>query len=197
VTKLLFIRHGVTAWNVAGKIQGRTDVSLSDKSRSQLSGLCLPEAFQPCVWASSPLVRAVETARLLGAVDLVLEPRLTEMDWGDWEGRTLAELRAENGDSMIRNEARGLDFRPPSGESPRLVQQRLSDWIKSIAGVSERVTAVTHKGVIRVALALATGWDMTDKSPHQLDWTRAHLFSVASSGVLTISRLNIPLAPRL
>ncbi len=47
------------------------------------------------------------------------------MDWGDWEGATLDALRAEHGAAFVDNADRGLDFQPPAGESPRMVQARL------------------------------------------------------------------------
>jgi probable phosphoglycerate mutase len=52
---------------------------------------------------------------------------------------------------------------------------------------------VTHKGVIRAVLALATGWDMRDKPPHRLDWSAAHLFRLDASGEPRIARLNVAL----
>ena len=55
--------------------------------------------------------------------------------------------------------------------------------------------AVSHKGVIRAALALATGWDMTGKPPVRLDWGAAHLFLLDGSGHWALERANIPLEP--
>ena len=79
---------------------------------------------------TSPLRRCVETAALLGAPDAAREPRIIEMDWGDWQGESFAALRERLGEEMRENEARGLDFRPPGGESPRLVLARLKPWLK-------------------------------------------------------------------
>ena len=61
---------------------------------------------------TSPLQRCVQTAALLGAPDAAREPRIIEMDWGDWEGESFVALRARLGEAMRENEARGLDFRP-------------------------------------------------------------------------------------
>ena len=61
---------------------------------------------------TSPLARCVQTAALIGAPDAPREPRIIEMNWGDWEGESLAALRERLGDEMRDNEARGLDFRP-------------------------------------------------------------------------------------
>ena len=144
-------------------------------------------------WLTSPLRRARDTARLLGITEPVIEPRLSEMRWGKWEGDTLAGLRARLGAEMAAAEAAGLDLRPPDGESPREVQARVRPLLAEIAQSGRPTAAVTHKGVIRAVLALATGWDMRDKPPHRLDWSAAHLFRLDASGEPRIARLNVAL----
>jgi probable phosphoglycerate mutase len=130
----------------------------------------------------------METARLLG-LDPNPEPRLIEMAWGNWEGRRLKELRAELGKTMEENETRGLDFRPPGGESPRDVQKRLLPLLASLSGPT---VFVTHKGVLRALYALATGWSMTEKGRDKLRDGMAHAFRV-TDGTPAIEKLNIPL----
>ena len=116
---VVMIRHAATAWNEAGRIQGRTDIPLCERGRRALAGKRLPERFGSYRVHSSPLARAVETAALLGLGTPVLDPRLVEMNWGTWEGDTRASVAAADADGVARNEARGPDFRPPGGESPR------------------------------------------------------------------------------
>src|SRR5204863_9726600 len=115
----------------------------------------------------SPGRRARQTAALLGASDVMVTDALVEMDWGAYEGRTLAELRRDP--DFGANESRGLDFQPPGGESPRAVARRLGRWIATLED-GPPVLAVTHKGVIRAALSLATGWDLQGKPPARFDW---------------------------
>jgi len=115
------------------------------------------------------------------------------MRWGLWEGETLAGLRARLGAEMAAAEAAGVDLRPPGGESPREVQARIRPMLAEIAQRDRPTAAVTHKGVIRAVLALATGWDMRDKPPHRLDWSAAHLFRLDASGKPRIARLNVAL----
>jgi probable phosphoglycerate mutase len=196
MTLLGLIRHGATAWNEAGRIQGHADIPLSPRGRGDYDGLGPPPALDGAVWVSSPLRRAIETARLLGADGLRTEPRLIEMDWGAWEGRTLAELRDELGPAMRENENRGLDFRPPRGESPRHVQARLGPWLREVGQAKTPTVAVTHKGVIRALLALAVGWDMTGKPPARLEWNRVHIFALDPEGDPRPERLNQPLVRR-
>jgi broad specificity phosphatase PhoE len=164
--KFVLIRHGRTAWNEERRMQGRADLPLSPEGRTEVLRWRLPEAWADARWLSSPLRRATETAALLTDRPVAVEPRLIEMDWGAFEGRTLAELRAEAPEVMAANETRGLDFRPPGGESPREVRARLESLFADLT--DELVACVTHKGVIRAALSLATGWDMLAKPPLRL-----------------------------
>ena len=194
MTALALLRHGPTDWNKEGRIQGHTDIPLSESGRAEVAGWNLPTQFQQYAWVASPLLRTRETARLLGAPeDMATDPVLMEMNWGEWEGATLTELRKKLGDEMAENEGRGLDFRPVGGESPRDVQMRLYPWLKIRAQLGAATLAVSHKGVIRAILAAATGWDMIGKPPFRLSWNRIHLFSLAPDGSPSIDRLNIAL----
>jgi probable phosphoglycerate mutase len=186
---LLVIRHAQTDWNAEKRIQGHADRPLSAAGRESLQGARLPEGWEGAICLSSPLVRALDTARLLG-LEPIPEPRLIEMDWGDWEGQNLAELRARYGHELAEKEAAGLDFRPAGGESPRDVQERLRPLLASLRGPT---IFLTHKGVLRALYALATGWAMTGKAPHKLIDGRAHRFGVAEDGSPSVQELNIPL----
>jgi len=189
LSQVLVIRHGRTEWNAAGRIQGRADPPLSSAGRAGVACWRLPAGWLRAPCLASPLLRAIETARLLG-LEPQPEPRLIEMDWGGWEGRRLAELRAELGDTMRRNEAAGLDFRPPGGESPRDVQARLLPLLASLAGPT---ILVTHKGVLRALYALASGWDMRQDPPDKLRDGCAHIFTAAADGPVSVDALNLPL----
>jgi broad specificity phosphatase PhoE len=169
--KFILIRHGRTAWNEEGRMQGRADLPLSPVGRAEVLGWRLPGAWADARWLTSPLCRATETAALLTDRPVAIEPRLIEMDWGAFEGHTLAELRAEAPATMAANEARGLDFRPAGGESPREVRSRLESLFADLGAdpaAQAIVVCVTHKGVVRAALSLATGWDMLAKPPLRL-----------------------------
>ncbi len=203
MSRLLLIRHGATAWNEAGRIQGRSDPPLSPAGRAAVSAWRLPaqvyDAAADTRWLSSPLTRARDTAAILHGAPVETEARLIETDWGAWEGRSLADLRDELGPAMAENEARGLDFRPPGGESPRDVQNRVRPLLESLAqktaGTAGTVVAVTHKGVIRAVYALACGWDMRAKPPAKLRDACAQAFILKPGGAPCIETLNMPLQP--
>jgi broad specificity phosphatase PhoE len=168
VTPVLLIRHGPTEWNASGRIQGHADPGLSAHGHAAVRGWRLPAPWTAARVLSSPLRRARETATLLTGRTPIIDDRLIEMDWGRWQGRRLAELRAQAPAPVAANEARGLDFRPPDGESPREVAVRLQALLAELADDPQPVVAVCHKGVIRAALVLATGWDMQGKPPVRL-----------------------------
>jgi broad specificity phosphatase PhoE len=185
-----FIRHGRTDWNEAGLMQGRTDISLNDAGRAALNEC--PASLKCCALPcfSSPLARARETAIALSLQEPQLVPALIEMDWGDWEGRTLRDLRRELGPSMAVNEDRGLDFRPGGGESPREVGARAKLWLEELPCVIDECVVVTHKGVIRALMAIALGWNMLGSPPVRLRWECAHGFTIGDSGELELAWPN-------
>jgi len=186
VTALALLRHADTAWSHAGRIQGRAAVPLLPGAVRRL-----PEPCRGMRVVTSPLRRCVETAALLGAAAAQREPRIIEMDWGAWEGESFVALRERLGDEMRDNEARGLDFMPPGGESPRRVTERLTPWLQELASAGVPTLAITHRGVIRAVLAEATGWDMRGRAPAKLDWEAVHFFLLDRQGKPSVQRLNV------
>lgn len=193
MTRLGLLRHGRTAWNDDGRLQGRTDVPLTEQGKALLRAVRLPAAWRAVDWYSSPLRRARETAECLG-IEAAVEERLIEMSFGDFEGRTLDQLRDDPALDMAALEDGGLDFLPPGGESPRQVQDRVRGWLAEIAGGPD-VGALTHKGVIRALYAAARDWPMLGKPPDKLRWDRLHVFEVGHGGTLSVHELNVAMEP--
>ena len=193
---LLVLRHGPTDWNARGAIQGRADPPLSSAGRDRVRRWRLPPGYETASWIASPLKRAMETARILGG-EPAPEPRLLELDWGGWQGKNLAELRADPAMNMAAREAKGLDFQPPGGESYRMVQQRLLPWLSDCRADprQEPTVAVCHKGVILALYALATGWTMTGRPPDKLRDDCCHEFHLDDTSAPTPGRLNQSLLP--
>lgn len=195
MTLLAMLRHAPTDWNKARRLQGRADIPIADVSRFELRQRRLPRTVAEFGALCSPLQRCIETAELLG-LHPTIEPRLIEMDWGAYEGHTLRDLQAKFGFDLAANEARGLDFRPPDGESPRDVQTRVDPLLQEIAAAGTSTIAVAHRGVIRAVYARATGWDMKAKPRDELDLYALHLFRLDANGHPSIEDLNIPLERR-
>jgi probable phosphoglycerate mutase len=94
--RLWIVRHGPTEWSSAGKHTGSTDIPLTAEGEREASDLRARLAGVPFgLVLTSPLQRARRTAELAGFGDAVVEPRAVEWDYGDYEGRTRAEIRRE------------------------------------------------------------------------------------------------------
>jgi probable phosphoglycerate mutase len=94
VGEIWVVRHGETEWSAAGRHTGRTDIPLTEAGEEQARGLTFRLNRDWEAVLSSPLQRAVETARLAG-FEPVVDDDLVEWDYGAAEGRTTAELSAD------------------------------------------------------------------------------------------------------
>lgn len=192
--RIVLWRHGITAWNLVRRIQGQTDEPLCDEGREELRARTVPAVLRSWNWVSSPLSRTLETATILSGReenDIPTDRRLMEMDWGEWEGELLEDLRSRFGGDMAANELRGLHFRPTGGECPADVQRRALEWVAETAASGRDHAVVTHKGVIRALMAHALEWDMTGKPPIKLQWSRPHLLRVDSAGQVLSASFNL------
>ena len=176
MTRLALLRHGHTAWNRAGRIQGRSDIMLDAEARADLSRQRLPAPWDAARLWASPLERALDTAELVsGGARPKAAPELIEMAWGEWEGRRGEELLAEEGSGYRHIEHWGWDFRPPGGESPREMAARLTPWLAGLRGDN---VAVCHIGVMRVILALAHDWDFDGPAPFRIKRNRLYTLTI-------------------
>lgn len=194
--KIAFLRHGPTAWNEAGRIQGHTDIPLSDAGLAKMAGLRLPFTV-PRIY-SSPLLRARQTAQALGLDNLLLDDRLREQHWGDWEGLSRDEILARHGDDAFlkAGTARGEAFRPLGGESTGELHARVAAFLKDAATGEGDAVVVAHLGVVRAAYTLASGWAMDTPMPPELDISKILLLSLNNTGVPRIDQLNLDFTPR-
>ena len=119
--KVYVIRHGETYWNNEGKMQGQTDTPLNDVGRAQAAGLALElkDVLPFDLIVSSHLSRARETAEILAKshdTPVQVDPGFSEMGYGEWEGKSFAELRRRWPLEMRAWHEEG-DFRGPGGET--------------------------------------------------------------------------------
>ena len=105
MTRLLLIRHGADGVERQPPHAGPRRPRSVGRGRAEVLRWRLPAGWDGACWLTSPLRRARETAALLTAGPVVVEPRLIEMDWGAWEGRSKAELRAAAGEELAAQEA--------------------------------------------------------------------------------------------
>ena len=151
VTQVFLIRHGETAWSLTGQHTGHTDLPLTENGERRASGLRqLLHGVNFTHVLTSPLQRARRTCELagFGAVARV-EPDLHELDYGDYEGRTTAEIRAQNpGWSMFRDGS-------PQGESVEKFSKRADRVLTTVRSLDGAVALFSHGQFLR---ALAARW---------------------------------------
>lgn len=161
--QLFIVRHGETVWNREGRIQGHTDVALSERGIAQAASLA--QRLQPVTFHaaySSDLCRASDTAAaILQGRDIPHHrtPELREYHKGAFEGMTDAELRARFSSEYPTYVSKDLDYAPEGGESTRQVSDRMT---AAIAGIKERhlddtVLVVGHGGSLRAAMMALLG----------------------------------------
>jgi probable phosphoglycerate mutase len=173
--RLALLRHGHTAWNRAGRIQGRSDIPLDDAARSDLAALRLPAPWDKAELWSSPLSRARETAEIVAGRPPRVAANLTEMHWGDWEGLRGVDLLAQPGSGFRHIEQWGWDYHAPGGETPADVDARLRPWL---AELTQDAVAICHIGIMRVLLARAHGWEFDGDAPFRIKRNRLYLLSI-------------------
>lgn len=163
--RLLLVRHGQSKWNAARRLQGQADISLSDLGESQADKLRpVIDTIGPCRVISSDLERVRETARRIGAESPKFCEGLREINVGDWTGRVIDEIRAENEEAYLG--WRAGTSAPPSGEV-------WTDFVERVSAVIEEerknpcknLLVVCHGGVIRAILQRYIGLDPAHITP--------------------------------
>jgi len=150
--KLYVVRHGKTTWNRSGRLQGQTDVELSEAGRAEsrraaaaLSGVAFEAAY------SSDLKRCAQTAEIIlhgRDVPLVRTEALREEDYGEWTGLNYAQIAQRWPEQCAARDRDRVDSRPEGGESLGEVQARVVAKMDEIAAGHRRgnVLVVTHGG---------------------------------------------------
>jgi len=179
-SSLFLVRHGQSGWNASGLIQGQSKdapgLTRTGRDQSIIASRSLADSGAGFV-VSSDLVRAVETAepiaRTLG-LPIELEPRLRERSLGYSEGRPENTMDTSESGVLVRT-VKDPDARPRNGESIRELYTRVSEIIDELLerAACKQLIAVTHGGVIRVAIAYMSGI-----GPDEMEWNQVFNGSV-------------------
>ena len=155
ITRFGLIRHAQTRWNRKKRIQGRSDSPLTAVGKRQATrwGQLLKQFAWDRIIASDT-GRAHETAKLFNVclnISLSTDSRLREQDWGQWAGKTIAQLKTEVPHELDAQASAGWAFCPPGGEDRRNVQKRSQKALLEAAAQwpGSNILVVTHEGVIK------------------------------------------------
>lgn len=156
MTQLCLVRHGQTDWNLEGRYQGQSDVPLNETGLAQAH--VLAQKLQGQSFAAvytSDLGRARETAEIIAAslqLPVTLEPRLREINQGEWEGQLVEIIKAHYAELWQHRADDPARVRPPGGETIEEVAARVHAALDDIVLLypNDSVLIASH------GLALAT-----------------------------------------
>ena len=186
-TRIIAIRHGETAWNASTRIQGHTDIPLNEhgQRQAQLLAQALAQADKIDAIYSSDLQRALATAQALAqqtGARLVAHVGLRERAFGDFEGRSFAQIELELPAQAQLWRTRVPDWIPPGGgESLLTMQQRVMATVNALAQQhpGQQIAVVAHGGVLDLLYRAATqqslqaprSWVLGNAVINRLLWT--------------------------
>jgi probable phosphoglycerate mutase len=173
--RLILIRHGETAWNREGRIQGyHGDSPLTEAGRAQAQRLAERLAGEGLrALHSSNSERARQTATPIAAaleLDVAWDAALRERNYGEFEGWTYAELERKHPEAYKKFRSRDPAYAPPGGESGARFRDRIVAALERVAADANggHVAVVTHGGVLGVMYRHAHGTAAESKRDYSL-----------------------------
>ncbi|MCL6437622.1 MAG: histidine phosphatase family protein [Rubrobacteraceae bacterium] len=166
--RLLLVRHGQTGWHGENRYVGSSDIGLTEQGREQARALVrCARSEQPALIVCSSLKRALETARPAAeacSLKLKVDDRLREVDFGEWEGRTLAEIRESDPSAVERFEEDPVRYGFPGGEPLPKAAQRVLKVFRELdeAYAGQTVLVVAHNTLLRLGLCELLGIPLKD-----------------------------------
>jgi broad specificity phosphatase PhoE len=165
MARIFLIRHGTTEWNREEIFRGRADCALNDTGRAEaravadyLQGVEIEKIY------SSPLSRADETAKAIAAkrgLQVIPDPAFIDLDFGEWQGLPLKEVREKYRDLYRAWRERPQDVTFPGGENLTQVRARAWEGLLRVVEQNPEKTAliVSHRVITKVLICAALGLD--------------------------------------
>ena len=185
--EVYLVRHGETEWSLSGQHTGATDIPLTEngKAVARELGEKLNGIEFTAVW-SSPMSRAIDTARLAGYEhDVRIDDRLKEWAYGDYEGKTTPEIRETRPDWFLWRDG------CPGGESPAQVGVRADGLVDEVRAVQGDVLLFAHGHILRVITARWLGYPPGDGMHFSLGTATLSILGW-ERGAASIWRWNAP-----
>ena len=176
--KIIFVRHGLTKSNIEKKYSTpdtrleESGLYILDKTKELLKNYDIDQVY------TSGLIRSQETAKILGYEDYLVDTRLNEMDFGDFKGQNIYDVREKYKDFIQKEKDFYFDLTYPNGESRRDVINRLSSFLDEKTREDKNILAISHGIAIRSSLF----WILKDLDNWQSFWI--------DNGSLTVYNIN-------
>jgi probable phosphoglycerate mutase len=186
VTRLCLIRHGETAWNAEGRVQGQLDIPLSATGLAQAAAVSVAlkgESFDAIY--SSDLVRVRQTAQPSANMlkkQPLLDERLRERHYGVFQSITYVEAKERFPEDYARFRSKDLDFDFETGESLRGFDERVLVFFRELleSRKGQNLLVFTHGGVLEILYRHATGRGLT--TPRDFEIPNAALNRLTYNG---------------
>lgn len=200
-TRIIAVRHGETAWNKDGRIQGHLDIPLNATGLWQAQRLAraLADEDISAVY-SSDLSRAWQTAEAIAQAQQLAvkaEPRLRERCFGDFQGKSWTEMETDWPEAASAWRRREPAFTPPGGENLLQLQERVLDALVDVCQRhwGEQIVLVAHGGVMdmlyrtgmNLDLQATRTWTLGNATVNRLLWTPEGLHVVGWSDTSHLS----------
>ncbi|MGQ9463906.1 MAG: histidine phosphatase family protein [Candidatus Fervidibacter sp.] len=195
-TWIYLVRHGQTVWNKEGRLCGSSDVPLSNEGLVQAYKLAERlKSIDICAIYSSPLLRARQTAEAIASfhqVPVRIEPNLSEIDYGDWEGMKVADAIKNFPELERLRREEPMKFTAPNGEQMAKFAERVISAIHKIASshTGETVCVVAHQTVNRFITCWAMQMDFRMWRWLRQDPGCVNLLQVRGDGMWRVCLLN-------
>jgi len=168
LTRLLLVRHGETDWTIQGRFLGHTNLPLNERGQRQAAAVAKALSCETIhTIYTSDLCRAMTTAQAIAAIQesslkaapVVPDPRLREVNFGEWDGLTYAEMLRRDPDSVNAWQGDFLKTAPPGGESLGQLAGRLKSFLEDVESFypEETFVIVAHAGSLQSLLCMALG----------------------------------------
>jgi broad specificity phosphatase PhoE len=188
VKRFCLVRHGQTDWNLEGRFQGQSDTPLNQTGRAEAQSLAEQlrgQSFKAIF--TSDLMRAIETAEIIAAMlglPVSPEPRLREINQGEWEGQFVEDIKARSAENWDQRTIDPANFHPPGGESVVEVAERTQAAMSNIAHLypTGSVLIISHGLALATIICQEGGIPLADAfrhipenaTPIWVDWDDIH-----------------------
>lgn len=195
MTRVYLVRHGTTEWNKEEIFRGRADCKLNETGLAEARALAvhLRDADLHAVY-SSPLSRAETTARAVAetrGLRVIPEPAFTDIDFGEWQGLPLREVKEKYADLYRAWRERPQDVLFPGGEDLARARARSWEALQRVVGESpgKNLLIVSHRVITKILICAVLGLGNSHFWQIKQDTTAVNCFEY-SRGVFSVALIN-------
>lgn len=157
MTTIYLVRHGHTVVADDNIVAGFTDVALSDKgvaSLNELKKTMGTRQFDTC--HTSDLIRTQQSMHSLTDQNYLVDARIKELDFGDWEGMSWTDVHQQHPEALNTWSNNWVNNSPPNGETFKALSERCQHWLdEQVANEQQTILVTAHGGSIRALLCVA------------------------------------------